>query len=56
MGALAVKRNKDDVDYSQGKPNAHCGICEHYRPDYQCDLVKGIIRPECWCKLFDKKD
>jgi len=51
----AMKRPKLAVDYSKGKPNAHCGICEHYN-NHACELVAGTINPDMWCKLFDPKD
>ena len=47
-----AKRAKESVDYSAGKPHAHCGLCKHFeRPD-ACELVAGKIDPKMWCKLF----
>jgi hypothetical protein len=46
-----MKKYKDEVDYSKGKPNAHCSLCKHYY-DHECDLVQGYIQPQMWCKLF----
>lgn len=48
-----AKKSKASVDYSKGKPSAHCGICEHYE-DGSCELVSGPIDPDMWCELFEK--
>ncbi len=50
----AMKRQKAEVDYSIGKLNAHCGICEYYS-DHECSKVIGVIKPEMWCELFELK-
>jgi hypothetical protein len=44
---------KASVDYSHGKPHAHCGICRHYH-DHACTIVVGYIEPQMWCELFAK--
>ena len=50
-----AKFTKDEVEYSKGLPEAHCGICEHYRPDsHSCTLVKGDIDPAYWCRKFER--
>jgi len=49
------KEAKADVDYSLGKPNAHCGMCRYYH-DHVCSLVAGRIEPQMWCELFTKKE
>lgn len=60
--AADSKRDKDDVDYSPGKPNTRCGECKHFRakaPDFEsgdCERVKGLIDADYWCKLFDRRD
>jgi hypothetical protein len=48
------KQDKSAVRYGPGKPEAHCAICTHYR-DGSCTLVKGVIRPKAWCRLFSRK-
>ena len=47
------KATKDSVDYSQGMPKSHCGICRYYEFDTQtCEKVRGHIHPDMWCKLW----
>jgi hypothetical protein len=50
-----AKRDKQSVDYSKGKPNAHCEICTHFEKPQSCELVEGKIDPAMWCKLFHLK-
>ena len=47
-----AKLSKESVDYSKGTPEAHCGICEHYRHG-TCTEVEGAIEPDYWCKRFE---
>ena len=50
-----AKFKKSEVDYSKGKPHAHCGICEHFRPESRsCTLVEGDIDPAYWCEKFER--
>jgi len=49
-----AKKSKSSVDYSKGKPNAHCGICVHYE-EGSCKLVSGEIEPDMWCELFEPR-
>lgn len=49
-----MKKDKDEVNYSKGKPNAHCGMCKYYY-DHKCELVAGRIMPTMWCELFEKR-
>ena len=46
-----AKLSKDAVDYSKGTPEAHCGVCEHYRHG-TCLIVEGEIEPDMWCDRF----
>jgi hypothetical protein len=48
---MTGKLSKDAVDYSKGTPEAHCGICEHYRHG-TCLIVEGAIEPDMWCEKF----
>lgn len=50
----AVRKAKISVDYSKGMAKAHCGICTHYSRG-SCDLVRGSIQPDMWCRLFKRK-
>ena len=52
--ADAMKRPKADVDYSHGKPDAHCGICEWYER-HTCEKVRGVINEDMWCRLWQKR-
>lgn len=40
-------------------PKKHCSICKHYiKGNTQlgtCEIVRGIIDPEAWCKKFKKE-
>ncbi len=47
-----AKLSKDAVDYSMGTPEAHCGICEHYRHG-TCLIVEDAIEPDYWCEKFE---
>lgn len=49
------QHEKADVDYGRGLRNAHCSICQHFREPAACELVIGRIRPQDWCKLFQRK-
>lgn len=50
-----ARRSKAAVDYGPGMQSRHCSICEHYVRGGSCRLVVGTIRPEDWCKLFERK-
>lgn len=52
----AGKREKSSIGYSDGLPNAHCGLCVFFLPGHgKCKLVKGDIRFDMWCRLFAKR-
>lgn len=48
-----MKYQKSEVDYKKGLPQAHCGICEHYR-NGRCSLVEGPIDSTFWCNKFHR--
>jgi hypothetical protein len=61
------KLPKDEVEYSRGKRNAHCGpcfsddkfYCEHYTGHPapavgKCEIVQGDIHPIMWCNRFER--
>lgn len=53
---MSVKKDKEEVDYSEGRMKEHCGICEHFQPGKQaCTKVKGHIMARMWCRLFERK-
>lgn len=41
----------------QTQPNGdqRCAFCAHFQPPAACELVKGTIVPNGWCKLFRAK-
>ena len=51
------KLAKADVEYGEGKPSEHCGICVHFQVYHKhaCEVVKGVILPQMWCNRFKKK-
>lgn len=63
-GKEAGKQNKADVKYSEGMPSSHCGPvdkwpkgrCKHFEVPHSCCLVKGYIKPNYWCELWEKSD
>ena len=54
-----MKQKPDEVDYSFGKPEAHCGLCTHF--DQQmilagtCQKVTGVVIYYDWCRLFTRR-
>ena len=48
------KLPKSEVDYSYGKPHAHCAMCEHFLRPHSCQIVAGTIDPEWWCNRFKR--
>ncbi len=61
-----TKREKSDVDFGRGMATSHCGpmipndhnYCKHFiartGPVGACELVKGDIGKQMWCKLFER--
>ena len=54
------KKTKAEVNYTP-KAKVHterCGLCAHFEKVYtnECDLVKGFISFEGWCKLFERAE
>ena len=48
------KFTKAEVRYGHGHPEAHCGICRHYRKPGTCEIVEGDIDWRYWCEKFAK--
>jgi hypothetical protein len=46
------KLTKASVDYSYGKPHAHCGLCIHFAAPSTCSIVSGPVQPKMWCRKF----
>ncbi len=55
--AMGRKQSKKDVDYEAvaSMPSQKCSKCEHFEKPDSCMLVRGIISPGAWCKLFEAK-
>lgn len=57
--ADAGKRAKSSVSYGPGHPEGdHCAICRFFLAglhEGRCRLVKGVIEPMMWCRLFRNK-
>lgn len=66
-----AKTGKNEVDYSLGMAQSHCGpvfkddkgYCKHFhKPKVgvtghgTCDKVEGNINPVYWCALFAKAE
>ena len=64
VDALAGKHRKEDVDYSGGLPKSHCGpvpkwptgACQHFMNPAGCGKVRGVIKADMWCKLWNPRD
>lgn len=53
--ARAAQYFKHEVGYEHpAKGKDHCGECKHYY-DHRCDIVRGPIQPEDWCRKFARK-
>lgn len=52
-----MKLSKHEVGYEHpaAKPQNHCGVCRHFEPPDQCEIVAGRIRPEDWCRRFERE-
>lgn len=65
-----TKYSKEEVDYSRGHIDSHCGwcfeddtgYCKHFiriKPPSEkgkCRLVEGDINALFWCKKWEKKE
>ncbi len=49
---MPEKLSKEAVDYSPGKGQSRCFLCEHFIPRQSCEIVEGRIREDYWCKRF----
>ncbi len=50
-----AKISKQAAGYKAGLPQAHCGICAHFREPQGCEIVAGRIDPKKWCEYFERK-
>lgn len=50
-----MKKEKLEVDYSEGTMKNRCGNCRHFlKAEQGCELVKGHILARMWCRLWAK--
>ncbi len=50
------KVTKSSVDYRTATGSRHCGSCAMFHPrSSECDLVRGVIRPEMVCDKWVKR-
>lgn len=54
MTLVRKKIAKTSVNYRAGTQTKHCSNCAMYH-NGECDLVRGIIRPEMVCDKWVKK-
>lgn len=53
--AKRLKISKDEAGYKgQTIDSEHCSVCTMFRAPDGCTLVKGEIRPQGWCKFFER--
>jgi hypothetical protein len=52
-----MKYDKTDVRYTNDHGNSpeQCSKCKHYVNTTTCAIVIGRIRPEGWCRKFERK-
>lgn len=56
-----VRKSQKEVEYSPGHKDSHCGpvpkwkggFCENFVHPHGCTKVRGFIKPDYWCKLFE---
>lgn len=54
---MPIQVSKSSVAYTDSGTDAeHCSICTHYLNPTTCKIVAGRIRPEGWCKRFNRKE
>lgn len=51
------KHSKAEAKYTDmGSRTEHCSICEHYQRPRACELVRGAVSPQGWCKYWEACD
>jgi hypothetical protein len=47
---------KSEVGYEHpAKGPKHCSQCRHFQVIKRCEIVKGVILPQDWCRKFSAK-
>jgi hypothetical protein len=52
-GDVLVRVSKTEASYGKGNPDERCKICTHYVSGGACEIVKGQIDPNAWCRYFE---
>jgi len=52
MKPPAHQVSKLEAEYGKGMKSAHCGICRHFGPPHDCEVVIGTVNSDGWCKYF----
>lgn len=53
----ARRYSKAEAQYTDAGTKAeHCSICEHYQRPRACELVRGAVSPQGWCRYFEACD
>jgi hypothetical protein len=49
----ARKQTKQEATY-QDQPNGpqQCGLCVHFRPPNDCEVIQGPVQANGWCRNF----
>ena len=48
--------DKSEVQFEHpAKGPHHCSQCVHYYGHGMCEIVKGKVEPQDWCKKFESK-
>ncbi len=55
--AAPVKATMQEARYQLSpKDGFSCSMCTLFRPPHACQLVRGYIVPQGWCRFFDMPD
>ena len=51
---MVTKLPKTEVNYTNysGQPDRECVLCSHYAGHGVCEMVRGLVSPDGWCKAF----
>lgn len=57
LGEDGRRFEKSQVDYTDdhGTSDEQCSKCQHILTKSTCEIVKGIINPDGWCRKFNRK-
>lgn len=50
---MAVKQTKIQAAYQNfPRGRQRCGVCVHFRPPNDCEVIEGPVSPNGWCRNF----